>query len=621
MSYQPSDRDPSPSPWQRPDDSPTAPWSVPSGTPAEAPPSGEGAPLAPLTPVSRPKPIRWIVALLATVLVVVTGAGLAMLATGGRTTAAQGPTFLPPDTMVYLESRLDLPGDQRDNLIAFIGKFPGFADPAAFDLKVNDTLDRLTRDSTQGEYTYTGDIKPWFDGQMSIGIIELPEGMTSMGDPLEATDGVPTFVGSLTVTDRPALDAFLVRMRADSESTGATFTETTHDSVTVVSYRSAAMPDMSFAYAATDDSLLFASGAADIVAALEVRSGAQPSLATAEGFQERFESLPTERLGALYVDLSGYRQLVEDQLSEFDEATRAIMSDALDQLPLSVAATLRAEGDRMVADMVWDGPDGAATPAARSTSLAARMPGTTAFYLESRDVGQGIQSIVKGAMGQFGAMLPESQLDQVEMFLGAPLEDFLLWIEDTAVSVALDGDQVTFGMAATVTDEIIAAQRVERLTTAIRAAAAFGEVPFEVAQVDVGGSQVTTIDLLSDPSIPLPDDMPFEPSLSYGIRDGIFYLGIGDFVSDAMLRSEPDSLAGDTAYSSALEASGGATNTGVMYLDLAAMRSFAEGSVPESERAEYDLEYKPYLEALDRLIVTGTINDADNAVRAVLFVQ
>lgn len=607
MTYQPSERDPSHSPWQRPDDSPTpAPYDT---APA----------LPPVTPASRPKPIRWIVALLATVLVVVTGVGLAMLAMGGRTTAAQGPTFLPPDTMVYMESRLDLPGDQRDNLIAFLGKFPGFADPAAFDLKVNDTLDRLTREATQNEYSYTGDIKPWFDGEIAIGITEPPEAMTPGTDAFETGDAIPSFVGSLSVADRAALEAFLVRLRADM--TEATFVETVHGEVTIVTYQDDAAPDQSFSYAVTDESLLFAAKADDLRSALDVRSGAQPSLASAEGFQERFAGLPSERLGALYMDLGGYRELLESQLEGVDEATRAMIEDALDQFPDSVAGTLRVEGDRMVAEMVWSGPDGAATPPARSTSLAGRMPSTTAFYFETRDVGQTIQTAVELVMEQLGVTVPDSQVDQVEEFLGSPVEDFLLWIEDTAVSVALDGDQVTLGIAATVTDETIAAQRVERLTTAIRAASAFGAVPFEIEESDVAGALITTIELVSDPLLPLPDDLPFEPSLSYGIHDGIFYLGVGDFVSDAIERGESDSLAGNGAYSTALEAAGGATNTGVMYLDLASIRAFAERMVPEAERAEYDLEYQPYLEALDRLIVTGTVRDGDNAARVLLYVE
>jgi len=249
------------------------------------------------------------------------------------------------------------------------------------------------------------------------------------------------------------------------------------------------------------------------------------------------------------------------------------------------------------------------------------MPSTSAFYLESRDVGQTIKSTVEQAMDQFDEMLPESQLEQVEDFLGAPTEDFLLWLEDTAVSVSLDGDQVSFGMAATITDTTIAAQRVERLTTAVRAAAAFGEVPFEIEEVDVAGSLVTTIQPVSDPSVPLPDDLPFEPSLSYGIHEDVFYLGMGDFVTDAMQQSESDSLAGNAAYSTALEASGGDTNTGVMYLDIASIRSFGERMVPDAERAEYDLEAKPYLEALDRFIVTGITTDGGNAARALLYVE
>lgn len=565
--------------------------------------------------------MRWIVALLATVLVVVTGVGLAMLATGGRTTAAQGPTFLPPETMVYMESRLDLPGDQRDNLISFMGKFPGFADPAAFDLKVNDTLDRLTRETTEGEYSYSGDIKPWFDGEMAIGITELPEMPAMSGGDVLDVPATPPFVGSISVADRAALDAFLVRLREDGTEAGATFVEMTHDGVTIVTIQAEAMHEQSFSYAATDDSLLFASQSSDLTAALDVRSGAQPSLADAAEFQERFAGLPSERLGGLYMDLSGYRELLESQFAEADGATRAMVGDAFDRIPDSVAATLRVEGDRMVADMVWSGPDGAPAPTARSTSLAARMPSTSAFYLETRDVGQTIKTTVEQVLDQFDEMLPESQLDQVEAFLGAPLEDFLLWMQDSAVSVSLDGDQVSFGMAATVTDATIAAQRVERLTTAVRAAAAFGEVPFEIEEVDVAGSLVTTIRPVSDPSLPLPQDLPFDPSLSYGIRDGVFYLGIGDFVADAMQRGESDSLAGNAAYSTALEASGGATNTGVMYLDIASMRSFAERMVPDAERAEYDLEVKPYLEALDRFIVTGTSTEGASAARALLFVE
>ncbi len=561
--------------------------------------------------------MRWIVALLATVLVVATGVGLAMLATGSRTTVALGPTFLPPDTVAYMESRLDLPGDQRESLISFMGQFPGFADPAAFDLKVNDALDRLTREASQGRYTYTADIRPWFQGEFALGVTEVPD---MSGDPDGVGAGresIPTFVGALSVSDRAALDGFLARLRA--EAPGATFTESSHGSATIVTYQPESGPEQSFAYAVTDDALLFALAPEHLVAALDVRSGAQPSLAGSAIFQERFASLPAQRLGAIYLDLSGYRALLEAGLSELDDTTLEMVSEALDQLPEAVAGSLRAEADRMVLDVLVDAGDDTPLPPSRSTSLAARMSSTSAFYSETRDVGESISKVVEGLVTSLGA--PPTQLAQVEAFLGVPVEDFLLWMEDTGVSVAVDGDQVTVGIAATVTDATVAAQRVERLTTAIRAASAFGEVPFEIEEEDIGGSLVTTIAAKSDPSSPIPGDLPFEPSLSYGIHDDIFYLGLGDFVSGAMQRSESDSLAGNADYATALEAAGGATNSGLAYVDLAALRSFLERMIPEEGRAEYDRDVKPYLEAFDRFIMSGTVTDEGMSLRALLYVE
>lgn len=616
MSHTPSDKEPSTSPWQSPQERRTAPWSVPPGTAGEPLPQEAAAPLPPVTPVSRPKPVRWIVALLATVLVVVTGVGLAMLAMGSRTTPALGPTFLSPGTVAYMESRLDLPGDQRDNLITFMGRFPGFADPAAFDLKVNDTLDRLTREASQDRYTYTGDIEPWFDGEFALGVTELPDMSMDSGGLDGGSESIPPFVGALSVADRAALDGFLARLRA--EAPGATFTETSHDSTTIVTYQPESGPEQAFSYAVTDESLLFALAPEHLVAALDVRSGAQPSLADSALFQERFASLPAERLGAVYLDLSGYRTLLEEGSDELDDSTAEMLSDALDQLPEAVAGSLRVEADRLVLDMLVSAGVDTPLPPSRSTSLAARMPSTSAFYAETRDVGEGISKVVEGLVDSLGA--PPAQLDQIEAFLGVPVEDFLLWIEDTAVSVAVDGDQLTFGLAATVTDATVAAQRVERLTTAIRAASAFGEMPFTLDEEEIAGSLVTTIALKS-PSTSLPDDMGFEPSLSYGIHEGIFYMGVGDFVSSAMQQSEAGSLAADPDYATALEAAGGATNSGVAYLDLAALRAFAEGLIPDEGRAEYDRDVRPYLEAFDRFIMSGSVTDGDMSLRALLYVE
>jgi hypothetical protein len=68
--------------------------------------------------------LRWLVALLTTLAMLLGSLGLAAFAQTGDAT---GPEFLPADTFLYAEARLDLPGDQREQLMTFLGHFPGLA--------------------------------------------------------------------------------------------------------------------------------------------------------------------------------------------------------------------------------------------------------------------------------------------------------------------------------------------------------------------------------------------------------------------------------------------------------------------------------------------------------------
>ena len=74
---------------------------------------------------------------------------VAALLTGG-TTQATVLRYVPQDTVVYGELRLDLPGDQRQAVAEFLSKFPGFADQAALESKIDETLDRLLGEASDG---------------------------------------------------------------------------------------------------------------------------------------------------------------------------------------------------------------------------------------------------------------------------------------------------------------------------------------------------------------------------------------------------------------------------------------------------------------------------------------
>ena len=100
------------------------------------------APVVPTPPDRRAGRARWSVAVAAAlVILAVSAAGLyALVGAAAGSTVAK---WAPADSLVFVEVRGDLPGDQRQNLGRFLAHFPGFADQSTLDQKLDETLDRL----------------------------------------------------------------------------------------------------------------------------------------------------------------------------------------------------------------------------------------------------------------------------------------------------------------------------------------------------------------------------------------------------------------------------------------------------------------------------------------------
>ena len=103
-------------------------------TSIQAPPPAGAAP--------RQSRARWLAAgVLIAIVVGVTGLATLVLTSSQTTSAVLG--YVPTDSVAYGEVRLDLPGDQRQEVGEFLSKFPGFADQAALETKLDEVLDRL----------------------------------------------------------------------------------------------------------------------------------------------------------------------------------------------------------------------------------------------------------------------------------------------------------------------------------------------------------------------------------------------------------------------------------------------------------------------------------------------
>ena len=115
----------------------------------------------PLTPPGTPasaKPrrsrVRWLAA--AGIVALIVGVtAIATLSLTGSSPTSTVAGYVPADSVAYGELRLDLPGDQRQEVGEFLSKFPGFADQAALETKLDEVLDRLLSESTDGKQTYS----------------------------------------------------------------------------------------------------------------------------------------------------------------------------------------------------------------------------------------------------------------------------------------------------------------------------------------------------------------------------------------------------------------------------------------------------------------------------------
>src|SRR3954463_7644077 len=103
---------------------------LPADAPAAAPAGGGAAPATAAAPRRR-LALRWVLAILG-VVVVAAGSLLIVSLASGRPATSVALGYMPSTVTTYTEVRLDLPGDQRQKLAAFLhsGKFPGFADQA-----------------------------------------------------------------------------------------------------------------------------------------------------------------------------------------------------------------------------------------------------------------------------------------------------------------------------------------------------------------------------------------------------------------------------------------------------------------------------------------------------------
>ena len=324
------------------------PTTDPSGPPAPTSPESETTavpvPTAAIEPPAKgPEPRRsrtraLIAAGLIAVVVASTAVATLVLTSSQSTSTVLG--YVPGDSVAYGELRLDLPGDQRQNVAEFLSKFPGFADQAALDTKLDEVLDRLVSEGSKGKQTFTADIKPWFDGQLAFAAGPIPD-MTTPSPDAVAKDVRGLLL--MSVKDPALAKTWFTTTLGE---TGVTGTPETYDGTELTVFGSADMPGQA-AFAVADDKVAIVGDVASVKAAIDTNGSS--AVATSEPVKSAQAAMAGDDLGFMFVDV---RSLVTAATDVAGAAASPVPEAFLALVPDWVSGRVRVEGDAIRVDAI-----------------------------------------------------------------------------------------------------------------------------------------------------------------------------------------------------------------------------------------------------------------------------
>jgi Protein of unknown function (DUF3352) len=616
--YQPPPADPAPASEPASTVAPAPPAAAPSVAPAppaaaptEAafaapPPPPDAVMAAPTVPVEpaatsprRGSRLKWIVAGVVTLLVAGTAAGATWLLTRESGSPAV-MDWAPADSIMYAELRLDLPGGQEAELASVMSAFPGFDDQAAFDLKLGEALDQLMGAATDGKHDYQTWIEPWFGGQLSTSVGPLPT---------EPRAGEARALLLASVTDATKAAAWADSLLAESGATSAT---ETYNGVTVTTVTPPAggADAMTLAYAVPGPVL--ALGDPDSVKAA-IDTNGSGALTKSDPFSDALASVPGDRLGFAYVDTQAVL-----------EGSQALIKAAGDSIPMAelpsfaigeqapwVAMSLRADNDAFIVETRSPHVATDAKSVSSESTIAAVAPPSTVFLVTVHDIGSGIEQL-KATLAEDPSLADGvKQIEDALAILGG-LEAITGWMGDAGVAITRDGDSVAGGLLVTPTDAD-GAEAAARLLTQLKGfvALAGGSSGISVADEDYKGTTITTITIENVGALAgmaaggSVSGVPDTIEIAYAATDEVVALGYtSDFVKAVLDAKDGESLADTERFSSLLERADVA-HAAMAWIDIVGIRGLVEGMIPNEERAEYDADAKPYLEAFDAMLATS----------------
>jgi hypothetical protein len=279
-----------------------------------------------------------------------------------------------------------------------------------------------------------------------------------------------------------------------------------------------------------------------------------------------------------------------------------------------MAAAIRASNGSFVIDTRTPHVAKLGPPSASSSNLPSVLPPSTVALVEGHDVGKSLEQLRTLLASDPELAEGVKQIDDALKLVGG-YSAAVGWLGEVGIAVTRDGDKVGGGIAVTPTDGAAADRLLTQLRAFIELAGASGSSGVKVSDQAYGDATITTLDLGDLGSLAGAAGGGSLPGLSgnvtvaWSVTDKVVVLGVGtDFVKAVLDARSGDSLAGSERFKAAM-ATVDKEHGSLMWLDVAGIRSLAESMIPAADKADYDANTRPYLEAIDSIIGTQTPGD------------
>lgn len=593
------------------------PTTTPTTTENPYEPATDAAPAAlvqsPGTPLRRSS-VRWPIAIALVALVIAASAAVVILITG-RAPNAKVLGYVPDGTVMYGEARLDLPGDQRMALGSFLSKFPGFADQAAVEGKLNEVMDRFIGGVTNGDQTFSTDIEPWFDGEFAFSVGPLPDPSTfSSGD--SSAMKAARFLVLVSVKDEAGVTAWF---KGVATSSGATMSDEAYDGANLTLLTSKVGQQGAFAVLGGKVAVI---GDVGSVKAAVDTNGNSPFAAQADP-KAALDATDADHVGFVYVAVAPLLDW-SSQLSQANGSTSSLGIDLSSGVlrglvPDWAAFALRIEGDALVLESAVARPDTAFGPTeSRTSPLIDHVPASALLVAVSHDDGATFARVLNAYRSEPALKSVIDGIDQAAGVLGGT-DGAIGWIGDSGIVVNHADAGIEGGLVIVPTDRAGA----DRTFTSLRTLISLGGAQAGIAVRDepYAGATITTIDLgdigARAGQAGIPSDVFGSGSalpsghveLAYAVTGQIVVIGSDPgFVKHVLDTTAATSLASTDRYK-ALSGRVG-NGVGVAFVDIAAIRGLIESALAGADPsavAGYEQDVKPYLAPFDALIASGSV--------------